>query len=160
MKNAPTDTPNSLRSGETLELPVSSDSPVLICDKILEHQRKSYGTAEFRDAVLWLQSFPSLGTEPEILVDVVYNEVLLKLEADEKIESDDYLRRFPQIANNLKSQFQLLECLESDISGENSISSDSLESNLKSEIKHEGAILDERIELLDVIGRGGAATVY
>ena len=49
----------------------------------------------------------------DLLLDLIYNEVVLREEDGEWPELDEYLRRFPQHAEDLRAQFDVHRALQS-----------------------------------------------
>src|SRR5262249_22534831 len=63
-----------------------------------------------------LQGFPALQNEREAVLELIYNEVLLREERQEGPHLDEYLQRFPQLAPELRLQFEVHTAMHVDVS--------------------------------------------
>ena len=61
----------------------------------------------------FLQEFPPPVVDDEELLDLIYGEVVLREEDGESPELEEYLRRFPQYAGELRAQFEIHRALQS-----------------------------------------------
>jgi len=52
----------------------------------------------------YLRSFPSLQSDPNAVLDLIYQEVLLRTERGENPQLGDYVRRFPSCAEALAAR--------------------------------------------------------
>src|SRR5262249_17905570 len=59
----------------------------------------------------YFKQFPELGSDTEIAIDLIFNEYMIRNQAGQKPEMDDYLRRFPDHAATLKDQIDLYRAL-------------------------------------------------
>lgn len=59
----------------------------------------------------FLRDHPSLANNADLLLDLIYGEVLLREEAGEPLDVDDYVRRFPQLEEPLRRQLALHDAL-------------------------------------------------
>ncbi|MCP4783568.1 MAG: serine/threonine protein kinase [Fuerstiella sp.] len=142
------------------------DSLEQLCQQILEDQWKKVGTSEFPSAEDIFGRFPELRQVPDRQVDIVYNEFLIRKEegAAEQLSSPEtYLTRFPEIAGELQNQFQLHACLEEELGDSNDQKSplsswSSIHNGLPRSLQ--GATIEQRYEIIEKIGQGGAADVY
>ena len=55
----------------------------------------------------YLQSFPALQSDTELVLDVVYQEYVLKRDSGEAYATEKYLSRVPDLAEQLGMQFEL-----------------------------------------------------
>jgi len=112
-----------------------------------------------------LQAFPAVQANIEAILDVIYCEVLLRRERGDPPTAQEFVERFPQLAEPIERQFQWLSVLESaaqatDISLTDSrgtkIELDASEGELPRVIHQEGRefILQRRL------GAGGMGVVY
>src|SRR5438105_13540233 len=58
-----------------------------------------------------LAARPGLSDNTEAMLDLIYGEVLLREEHGDRPEREEYLRRFPQLAEALRRQFDVHEAL-------------------------------------------------
>jgi WD40 repeat protein len=79
-----------------------------------EDQRTRWRRGERVWVEAYLKQYPGLQSEPECLLDLIYQEVLLRAEQGETARLDEYLERFPQWAAQLKDQFEVHAALESE----------------------------------------------
>src|SRR5262249_28901427 len=64
-------------------------------------------------AVEWyLQLLPGLKDQPDALLDLIYQEVVLREERGERPGEEEYRRRFPAVAPQLERQFALHRALD------------------------------------------------
>jgi serine/threonine protein kinase len=163
-------------AGLTLSERKTNESLEQLCQRILEYQCATVCSRHFRVVEDILKQFPELREEPNKLTDIVYNEYLQRAEASRNadIEQLDYLRRFPEIANELQDQFQLRDCLESDccsafdVSDEPPIGVETFGGRSSTEARRDttpvpdisGCVIDDHFQILERIGEGGMATVY
>src|SRR5262245_59313500 len=81
--------------------------------ELQEDQRARWQRGERPLVEAYLEQHPALRTDPDGVLDLIYNEVLLREEAGEPPALDEYLRRFPQFAGPLRDQFEIHGVLES-----------------------------------------------
>ena len=55
----------------------------------------------------YLERQPALGDDSEGLLDLIYNEVVLREEAGDEPQLEEYLGRFPRFRDELRLQFQV-----------------------------------------------------
>ena len=60
----------------------------------------------------YLAAFPAVRDDPEQAVDLIFAECLLREEGGELIEPEEYARRFPEHAEELRLQLKLHRALE------------------------------------------------
>jgi WD40 repeat protein len=80
--------------------------------RLLDDQRARWEQGDRKTVADYLQQFPELAADPEGIVDLLYQEVLLRKARGEVPRLSDYLRRFPHYATRLGQQFDLHEFLE------------------------------------------------
>src|SRR5919204_3943423 len=89
-----------------------SEPPSLV--ELLVRQREAWqGGRRLRVEDL-LERHPEFREQPDAVLDLIYNEVVLREERGEKPGFDEYLTRFPHLAEPLKLQFELDEGLSLD----------------------------------------------
>src|SRR5262249_29885377 len=76
------------------------------------HQRLSYRSGEPVPAEWYIERFPLLSADPDLALDLIYNEYLLEEEAGKTSRLDDYLARFPQFADTIKVQVAFHRAIE------------------------------------------------
>jgi serine/threonine protein kinase/tetratricopeptide (TPR) repeat protein len=68
-------------------------------------QRRRWEHGERVPVETYLEQHPTLQTEPEGLLDLVYNEILIREEQGDRPGLEEYQRRFPEFASQLQVQF-------------------------------------------------------
>jgi serine/threonine protein kinase/tetratricopeptide (TPR) repeat protein len=81
---------------------------------LLIDQRERWQDGERIPAESYLALYPGMHTQEEFVVEVAYGEFLLREELEESPNPDDYLRRFPQVADRLRLQFDLHQAVQAD----------------------------------------------
>ena len=80
---------------------------------LVQHHRQRWRDGERLSVEAFLQEFPPPTLDDDELLDLIYNEVVLREEDGESPELDEYLRRFPQYAGDLRAQFDVHRALQS-----------------------------------------------
>jgi tRNA A-37 threonylcarbamoyl transferase component Bud32 len=73
----------------------------------LADQRRRWAAGDRRTVESYLQAHPTLAADPEAVLDLIYQEVVLREERGETADVDEYLRRFPQWSEALRVQFEV-----------------------------------------------------
>jgi hypothetical protein len=81
------------------------DRPMLAL--LLAYQRRAWRRGERAAVETYVAQHPALAADAEAVLDLIYQEVLLREQAGETPRLDDYLRRFPDLGPQLELQFQL-----------------------------------------------------
>jgi tetratricopeptide (TPR) repeat protein len=87
---------------EVGELPPARLAAVLAVD-----QRECWRSGRRLPAEMYLQQYPSVQADSELALDLIWTEFLLGEELGLSPALDDYLRRFPQHAPQLREQFEI-----------------------------------------------------
>jgi tetratricopeptide (TPR) repeat protein/tRNA A-37 threonylcarbamoyl transferase component Bud32 len=74
---------------------------------MLAHQRRGWRRGESAPVETYLERQPELHADPETVLDLIYNEIVLRTEVGESPRLEEYLHRFPHLAEPLELQFEL-----------------------------------------------------
>src|SRR3954464_206721 len=91
------------------DAPSETDESLLAL--LLKHQRRAWRRGEQAGVEAYLAQQPVLREDTAAVLDLIYNEIVLREEVGEVPELEEYLRRFPQFAPELKLQFEVEEAL-------------------------------------------------
>ncbi len=78
-----------------------------IVDDILDEQRRRWSQNERVLVEDFIQRIPALATDSGIVLDLIYNEIVLREKAGEAPTQQEYLQRFPDLAADLALQFEV-----------------------------------------------------
>ena len=87
--------------------------PAQLCEMLCAEQRSRWQRGDRVPAETYLAQAPSLAADPDRAVELVYNEVVLREENGEQPQLDEYVRRFPHLAEGLQRLFAVHEALGS-----------------------------------------------
>jgi eukaryotic-like serine/threonine-protein kinase len=85
-------------------MPAANDTPPL--DDLLRDQAERWAAGDRVPAEFYVDRHPTLCDDPR-LIDLVYNEIILRERAGETPRIGEFQRRFPQIAADLQIQWEL-----------------------------------------------------
>ena len=87
----------------------SSQTPL----SLIQNHRQRWRDEQKLSVEAFLQQFPPPVLDDDELLDLIYNEVVLREEDGESPELAEYLLRFPQFAAELRAQFEIHRALQS-----------------------------------------------
>jgi WD40 repeat protein len=113
-----------------------------------------------------LRRHPHLAGDANAVLDLIYNEVVLRESAGQRPELNEYLHRFPHLAADLRVQFEVDQALTlEELGGPGAAVAVPLESTVFSPAAspptpHEGHAWLDGCELVEEVGRGAMGTVW
>jgi hypothetical protein len=91
-------------TAEVAEPEAHGYGPVLAL--LLKHQRRAWRRGEPAPVEAYVAQQPLLQSDPQAMLDLIYNEIVLREELGESPRLEDYLSRFPKLASELELQFE------------------------------------------------------
>src|SRR5262245_57926427 len=82
-------------------------------DAIREAQARAWQAGERVLVETLLEQHRAVAADTEAILDLIYHEVILREQAGEKPTPDEYQKRFPQLAEAIKDQFDVHEAVGS-----------------------------------------------
>src|SRR5947209_6384784 len=82
-----------------------------VLDAVLDRQKQAWldGSHPSVDEIL---RSSSLAPDPEVLLDLIYNEIVLREELGHRPALEDYSGRYPQLLDDLKLHFEVHRVLQ------------------------------------------------
>jgi WD40 repeat protein len=140
-----------------------ADSPTSALTDLLQEQRQRWQQGECVPVEVLLQRLPGQPAHAEAVLDLIYQEFLLREERGEQPQPAEYLRRFPHLADQLQIQFAVDRALAPRSQGW-STPARSLAAqadSIPAGVAPAGGLPDvPGYELLGKLGRGGMGVVY
>ena len=133
------------------------DRPMLAL--LLAYQRRAWHRGERAAVEAALAQFPALAADAEAVLDLIYQEVVLRQQAGEAPGLEEYLRRFPHLAPQLQLQFELEGALGAEPAAPSS-GGTTLRPGERPRPAPPPLPAIPGYEVLGLLGRGGMGVVY
>ncbi|MFN4261892.1 MAG: protein kinase domain-containing protein [Gemmataceae bacterium] len=86
-----------------------------LLENIRADQQQRWAGGERLPVETYLELAPVLHRDVDVLLDLIYSEILLREEQGEKPQRDEYVRRFPQLAQPLQAQFEVHQAVQEEV---------------------------------------------
>lgn len=143
-----------------MAIPVSQST----VQELLTAQKQQARQGKAFRVELLIEKTPDLAQRPDVLLDLIYNEVLLREDLGEIPTPLEYQQRFPALAQQIHELFEVHALLEdASTSGSSSQSHETfaIGADVSRTVGNDARrIIRGRYELLEVIGTGGMGVVY
>src|SRR5258708_12282321 len=81
--------------------------PPGLVQEIFDEQRRRWGQGERILVEAYLQRLSTLGSDPGTILDLIYNEIVLREKAGERPQQQEYTQPFPHFNEQLPLQFDV-----------------------------------------------------
>ena len=127
---------------------------------VVEIQKQRWATGDRISVEALVAEHADVASESDVIMDLIYGEVLLREGVGEEPDPNDYYRRFPALKSPIARQFQvhhalrIPEFVELQETAEGGATINDQDTNVRVPPTIPG------FELHEVVGRGGSGTVY
>lgn len=133
-------------------------APPALLEQLLEEQRQRWRQGARVPVEAYRDEQPALCAAHEVLLDLIYNEILLREEDGDRPRLEEYRQRFPQLGEALVLQFEVDRALDGLLPA---AAPDEGVPGPAAGADASGALPSlPGYEILEVLGRGGMAVVY
>src|ERR1700722_2847170 len=157
-----------MHNSPSLTIPADADAP--LDDQLAElreDQRQRWLTGNRVPAEKYLEDQPELALQPEAALELIYGEYLLREGLNEAPDAEEFVVRFPQLADRLRKQFAFHHALDHATVGPQGNQTElgdtihhERESTAEFEIPAEMCPRVPGYRMMRELGRGGMGVVY
>jgi tRNA A-37 threonylcarbamoyl transferase component Bud32 len=136
--------------------------PRRLVDDICDEQRRRWGQGERILVEAYLHKLPALGADSGAILDLIYNEIVLREKAGERPQQQEYAQRFPHLSAEIAMQFEVDRGLDwQAVIGASSVDDDGLDSRPIREPSGGAPFpMLPGYALAGLLGRGATGVVY
>jgi serine/threonine-protein kinase len=122
-------------------------------EELCNHQRQDWREGQRRAVEEYIAQRPELLLDSDAILDLVYNEIILREASGDRPGLEEYLRRFPALDAELRRQFDIHRLLETrDLTD--------MRQDQMADSAAPSDIAFSRYAIVDILGRGGMGIVY
>ncbi|MEZ6062637.1 MAG: serine/threonine-protein kinase [Planctomycetaceae bacterium] len=133
----------------------SSDDP----DSIIDLQQHRWRNGDRVSVEALIAEQPAVAARQDLMMDLVYGEVLLREARGESPAPEEYIRRFPQLQAEIARQFQIHRALEISVGDASTADPDATLTGTPPSLPSRAPRIPG-FELERIVGRGGNGVVY
>ncbi len=130
-----------------------------LLDRALDRQREAWLSGA-RPTVELIARSASIPSEPDFLLDLIYNEIVLREEIGESPQLDEYLEKFPQLGEDLQLHFEVHRAIQENLLLETRRPLDSESGNEIGRFSNSTQPSFTDYEIVSELGSGGMGVVF